>query len=162
MRAVSSHNLESRHTDKNENDVALDPRPPSHDIADSIATQSPTCRTSEHALPKVHTSPCSTECRGTTSGVHGTECQSRENGKDCWRKGLLTTLSQQQAIQTSSQQKTKSSRGQEKLSLNAHEESTFASWMISSMMAIPKKGQSKNHGTRSSPELVKESYVLHA
>ena len=39
MRAVSSHNLESRHTDKNENDVVLDPRLTSHEIADTIAMQ---------------------------------------------------------------------------------------------------------------------------
>ena len=39
MRAVSSHNLESRHTDKNENDAVLDPRLTSHDILDTIAMQ---------------------------------------------------------------------------------------------------------------------------
>ena len=39
MRAVSSHNLESRHSDRDENDVALDPRLTSHEIADSIAMQ---------------------------------------------------------------------------------------------------------------------------
>ena len=38
-RAVSSHNLQSRHTDKNENDVILNPRLTSHEIADDIAIQ---------------------------------------------------------------------------------------------------------------------------
>ena len=37
MRAVSSHNLESRHTDKNEDDFILNPRVTSHEIADNIA-----------------------------------------------------------------------------------------------------------------------------
>ena len=39
MRAASSRNLDSRQSDKNENDVVLDPHLTSHDIADALAVQ---------------------------------------------------------------------------------------------------------------------------
>lgn len=39
MRAASSHNLDSRRSDKNEDDVILDPHLTSRDIADALAIQ---------------------------------------------------------------------------------------------------------------------------
>ena len=39
MRAVSSHNLESRHTDRSEHNIVFNPRLTSHEISDEIAIQ---------------------------------------------------------------------------------------------------------------------------